>query len=107
MTFVVLVGIWVACGLIGAGFGARRGKSNQGSWIGFLFGPVGLAFLVAVDYAQPAEDKDEDKGETSSGRDSDQCGSCGTAIPVGVTICRHCQHWQDAKPRRSVGRRMP
>lgn len=80
MEFIV---IWLACGLISAMIGSKKGAGCSGFIIGIILGPLGIvAALIS-------------KGNRKT------CPFCKELIHKDAVVCPHCQKDQpnDGKPK--------
>jgi len=70
-TWLVLLLIWIACGFIARRIASQKEAETLGFWLGFLFGPIGIAIALGVD-----------------GRNA--CPVCGTRLNGRVQQCPQC-----------------
>jgi hypothetical protein len=69
---------WLACGIIAAAIGARKGEGFVAFVVGALLGPLGIVFALI-----------------SNGNRS-QCLACREYIDPAATICPRCQTRREA-----------
>lgn len=67
------VGAWVVCGAIAAAIGKNKGIVGTGLILGFLLGPLGIAFVIMMDGNRYP------------------CPYCKEQIIKTATVCIHCK----------------
>lgn len=70
---MIYILIWIACALIGAVIGSKKGEAGSGFLIGLVFGPLGVIFaLLSTGNRKP-------------------CLHCKEPIHKNAAICPHCR----------------
>ena len=72
MEFVILIGVWLACGHLGNVVASEKCAGPLGAFYGFVFGPLGLFAAAFID-RRPS------------------CPMCGTRLNKKPTLCVGCK----------------
>ena len=90
---VVLVLIWIACGVVGWKLGEAKGRPVLGLALGVLLGLLGLLIVALIPSAAPRERRDSWVAPAPPSQPSQwvRCPSCAQTIPAAMAACPHCQ----------------
>ncbi len=87
MDFAVLIGLWLACGGLGAFIASSRGgNGGLGFLLGAIFGPLGVLAAFAVG------GKVETQTANAPESDSKTCPMCAETVRKAALVCRFCGH---------------
>lgn len=62
MQNLLVIVLWIAFGMLGRMIGKRKGRAMEGTYWGFLFGPIGLLIITLRGRDEAALTRERDGG---------------------------------------------
>ncbi|MBN8843282.1 MAG: hypothetical protein J0H88_08535 [Sphingomonadales bacterium] len=86
-TFILLLVVWLICGLIAAGVASSNGGSGLlGFFAGLFLGPVGV--IIAMFIRGPSQ---KIAHQVAAGQ-LKRCPRCAEGVQSAAQVCRYCGH---------------